>query len=164
MEDGELIRAFQRGERERAFEGLYYRYRDWVHSLAFRFCGNQADALDVLQEAFAYFYRKLSEFELWGQLKTFFYPVVKHLALNRKAAARRVVPLEGDHRAMEGGGEHAEDLLAGLPEEQREVVWLRFVDEMDLKDIAETLGVPLGTVKSRLHTALSALRGRGAYT
>lgn len=158
MEDRELIRAFQEGDRG-AFDELYRRYRDWVHSLAFRFCGNRADALDVLQEAFAYFFRKLPGFELRSQLKTFLYPVVKHLALSRKEAARRHVPLVD--RAVDAPvGDAAEDLLAGLPEEQREVVWLRFVDGYDLNGIAELLGVPLGTVKSRLHAALKTLSTR----
>ena len=49
-------------------------------------------------------------------------------------------------------------VLAGLPEAQREVLMLRFVDGLSLSEIAAALDVPLGTVKSRLHNALSALR------
>jgi RNA polymerase sigma-70 factor (ECF subfamily) len=160
MEGGDLdlIRAFQDGDRrEEAFEALYYRYRDWVHSIAFRFCASREDALDVLQETFAYFYRRLPGLELTSRLTTFLYPVVKHLALNRRRGANRTVPL-ADLAAPDPASGHAEDLLAGLPQEQREIVWLRFVDEMDLKDIAEILGIPLGTVKSRLFAALQALR------
>ena len=51
-----------------------------------------------------------------------------------------------------------EKLVAGLPDGQREVVLLRFVDDMTLKEIAAALEIPLGTVKSRLHLALEALR------
>ena len=48
--------------------------------------------------------------------------------------------------------------LDGLPEEQREVLLLRFVDGLSLAEVAEAMDIPLGTVKSRLHNALTALR------
>lgn len=48
--------------------------------------------------------------------------------------------------------------MAALPETHREVVLMRFVDDMSLGEIAEALGIPLGTVKSRLHNALETLR------
>ncbi len=152
-DDGELIRAFQQGDRG-AFDELYLRYRDWVNSLAYRFTGNREDTLDVLQETFAYFFRKLPEFELRAQLRTFLYPVVKHLAIKRRRPP--AVPLA--EPAIDPPSEHAEDLLAGLPEDQREIVWLRIVDGLDLAQIAGILQIPLGTVKSRLHAALSYLR------
>ena len=56
--DEELVMAANRGEAE-AMEALYFRYRDWAYSLAWRFCGNREDALDVLQDTFAYFFNKL---------------------------------------------------------------------------------------------------------
>jgi RNA polymerase sigma-70 factor (ECF subfamily) len=49
-------------------------------------------------------------------------------------------------------------VLAGLPEEQREVLMLRFADDLELSEIAESMGIPLGTVKSRLHHGLRTLR------
>ena len=161
--DEELVRAIQKGDNS-AFETLYFRYRDWVVSLAYRFCGHREDALDVLQETFAYFLRKLPGLELRSQMKTFLYPPVKHLALARKAAARKHAPLEeaADPPAKESPPseveDEVEDIVRRLPDEQREVVWLRFVDGLALKQIAEVLGIPLGTVKSRLHGALEALR------
>ena len=81
--DQELVRAIQEGDLS-AFEALYLRYRDWVVSLAYRFCGHREDALDVLQETFAYLLKKLPSLELRSQMKTFLYPAVKHLALARK--------------------------------------------------------------------------------
>ena len=51
--DQELIELANKGD-PNAFETLYYRYRDWVYRLAWRFTGNQQDALDVLQETFTY--------------------------------------------------------------------------------------------------------------
>jgi RNA polymerase sigma-70 factor, ECF subfamily len=159
--DQDLIRAIQAGNRE-AFETLYRRHRDWVVSLAYRFAGNREDALDVLQETFAYLLRKLPALELRSRFRTFLYPAVKHLALSRKDAVRRTVPLESAPERAESPAEVDEvgDLLRGLPDAQREVVLLRFADGLDLQEIAGALGIPLGTVKSRLHLALKALRGR----
>ena len=156
------MRGIQAGRSE-LFEVLYLRHRDWVAAVAFRFCRNREDALDVLQETFAYLVKRLPDLELRSRLRTFLYPAVKHLALSRKEAARRLVPLES---APEPAAPEAPppdelgDLLRGLPDEQREVLVLRFADGLELKEIAEALDVPLGTVKSRLHHALARLRAR----
>ena len=56
--DEQLIEAINRGEGE-AFESLYYRYRDWVYNIAWRFTANREDALDVLQDTFIYLMGKL---------------------------------------------------------------------------------------------------------
>lgn len=160
--DAELIRRIQAGE-PGAFDALYERHKDWVVSVALRFCaGNRDDAFDVLQETFAYLFRRLPGFRLTSRFRSFLYPAVKHLALARKAAARRHAPLE-EAPAREQISPEVRDLLRGLPPEQREVVWLRFVDGFSLEEIAETLDIPLGTVKSRLHAALHALRDRGEF-
>jgi RNA polymerase sigma-70 factor (ECF subfamily) len=154
--DHDLIEAIRRGDRS-AFEALYTRHKQWVVSLALRFCGDRETALDVLQETFTYFYRKLPEFELRARFRTFLYPVVKHIAIRRRG--RREAPL-AEPPPKEEPKEHAEDILACLPEEQAEIVWLRFVEELSLQDIAERLEIPEGTVKSRLHAALKTLRER----
>lgn len=157
--DEALIEAIRGGD-PRAFETLYDRYQDWVVSLALRFSGNREDALDVLQETFTYFFRKFPGFRLTSKLKTFLYPVIKHLAVRKRELSRRRVTLEGDREAPARPEGSAEPLLARLPEAQQEVVRLRFVDGLDLQEIAEALEVPLGTVKSRLHAALETLRGK----
>lgn len=159
--DEELIRAIQRGE-SRAFDALYLRHRDWVHALALRFCRDREDALDVLQDVFLYLARKLPTLVLTSQLRTLLYPTVKHLALNKRRGRHRTLPIEsaGEVPAPESHPTTDEPslLLRSLPPEQREVVELRFLEEFDLKEIARALAIPLGTVKSRLHNALEALR------
>ena len=159
--DDELIRAIQSGRPE-AFEALYLRHRDWVLALAWRFCRNREDSLDVLQETFAYLVEKLPGLELRARLRTFLYPAVKHLALSRKSG-RKTVPLEAAADVPAPAAEPVElgARLGSLPEAQREVVLLRFAEGFDLGEIAEALGIPVGTVKSRLHHALKALRARG---
>ncbi|MBI1195927.1 MAG: sigma-70 family RNA polymerase sigma factor [Gammaproteobacteria bacterium] len=163
-DDQELIANANAGDAS-AFEGLYFRYRDWVVNLAFRFTGDREQALDILQEVFLYFLKKFPGFRLTCQLKSFLYPVVKNLSLNARAKAERwrggeelFAELEAP-RGQEASGEALRVAVAGLPEAQRETLVLRFVEGMELAEIAAALEVPLGTVKSRLHHGLAALRG-----
>lgn len=149
-----------------AFDALYFRHREWVVRLAVRFTGNDADALDVLQETFSYLLRKFPGFRLTASLTTFLYPVVKHLAL---AARKKTLRLVNDDVALDavpdrnyanpqGSRSELVEVLASLPDTHREVLLMRFVDGLSLAEIGEALGIPLGTVKSRLHNGLSALR------
>jgi RNA polymerase sigma-70 factor (ECF subfamily) len=158
MSDEELVRRFRAGD-DRALAELYERHHAWIASLAARFCGDADAALDVLQDAFAYLVRKRADLKLRAAFRSFLYPVVKHLALNRKRAERPVSPLT-DVPAPAAAPGGVEDLLSGLSDAQQEVVRMRFTDGLDLQAIADALEVPLGTVKSRLHSALEILRGR----
>ncbi len=164
--DQELIELADQGDAE-AFEALYYRYRDWVYRLAWRFTGNREDALDVLQETFAYLLGKFPGFELTASMRTFLYPAVRHLSAAIRAKKRQLTSdteileelaapasAEPDSRRSELSA-----VLAVLPDEQREVLLMRFVDDMSLQEIAIALAIPVGTVKSRLHNALRTLQG-----
>jgi RNA polymerase sigma-70 factor, ECF subfamily len=164
--DIELIAAINSGDAA-AFEVLYRRHRDWVAGLAYRFTGDSDASLDVMQETFLYFLRKFPGFRLTANLKTFLYPAVRHLAIAARQKAARyqatAAELEQlDHApAPPATGSGADDLqfvLAALPEEQREVLLLRFVDGLSLAEVAAAMDIPLGTVKSRLHNALETLR------
>ncbi len=164
--DVELVAAISAGDAA-AFEVLYLRYRDWVVALAYRFTGDSDSALDILQDTFVYVLKKFPGFRLTAQFKTFLYPVVRNLSLAARRKATRyqasTAELERLERspAPEPARTEPGDLayvLAWLPEEQREVLMLRFVDGLNLADIAGAMEIPLGTVKSRLHNALQALR------
>jgi len=163
--DQELIELANKGYAE-AFEALYRRYRDWVYRLAWRITGNRADALDVLQETFTYLLGKFPGFELTAAMTTFLYPVVRHISLNIRSKSSRFASdeevLDEPAAPKSGESEHYRSELAAvlivLPAEQREVLLMRFVDDMTLQEIAAALQIPVGTVKSRLHNALRALR------
>ena len=166
LSDHELITAINGGDAV-AFEVLYFRYRDWVVALAFRFTGDNDAALDVLQETFLYVLRKFPGFRLTANFKTFLYPAVRNLSIAARRKADRYQASELDLKQLEntpgplGTGIAAGDLdvvLAELPDEQREVILLRFMDGLSLGEIAGAMEIPLGTVKSRLHNALQALR------
>lgn len=165
--DQQLIESINQGDSE-AFEILYYRYRDWVYNLAWRFTRSDSDSLDVLQETFTYLLDKFPGFSLSASMTTFLYPVVKHLAMNIGRKNRRFASGEDNLIKIPAPAEESSEqrselsaVLNILPEEQREVLLMRFVDEMDLKEIAAALNIPVGTIKSRLHRALETLRQDG---
>ncbi|GMU20813.1 MAG: RNA polymerase sigma24 factor [Phycisphaerae bacterium] len=164
--DQELIDRCNRGD-PAAFEVLYHRYRDWVLRLAWRFTGDGDDALDCLQETFAYLLRKFPGFKLTAALSTFLYPVVRNTAIRIRQKRRRLASNEEvlteapAPQVLDGGDPGLADLstvLNRLPDLHREVILMRFVDGLSLEEIATALSVPLGTVKSRLHHAISRLR------
>jgi RNA polymerase sigma-70 factor, ECF subfamily len=164
--DRELITAINGGDAA-AFEILYFRYRDWVTGLAFRFTGDSDAALDVLQETFLYVLRKFPGFRLTANFKTFLYPAVRNLSIAARRKAERYQASEEALKQLESTpAPTTPDPTSGdlgivldrLPEEQRELVLLRFVDGLSLNEISEAMAIPLGTVKSRLHNALQALR------
>ena len=166
--DQQLIQSANAGESD-AFEQLYYRYRDWVYNLAWRFTGNRDLALDVLQETFAYLLQKFPGFVLTARMTTFLYPVVKHLSIAIRDKSRRFasaeealaeIPQPPQAQATPDRQELSA-VLAVLPAAQREVLLLRFVDGLSLREIAQVLEIPSGTVKSRLYNALETLRHDG---
>jgi len=163
--DQELIELVNQGDPD-AFEVLYRRYRDWVYHLAWRFTGNQQDALDVLQETFTYLLSKFPGFELTASMTTFLYPVVRHISLTIRSKSRRFTSDEEilseiaapASKETQSSRSELAAVLTVLPDEQREVLLMRFVDDMSLQEIATALNIPVGTVKSRLHHALQRLR------
>ena len=161
--DLELVQRANRGEVE-AFEALYRRYRDWVTDLGERWTGNRDDALDVLQDTFAYLFGRFPGFVLTAQLKTFLYPVVRNLSLGRVRRRRPEVDVDALAETLPAPPVTASGdlghLLDAMPAPQREVLLLRYADDLSLAQIAEALAIPVGTVKSRLHTALTALKQR----
>ncbi len=136
-----------------------------MHRLAWRFTGDGALALDVLQETFAYLLGKGTKLELTARMTTFLYPVVKNLSIQARRKRDRHISNEElllnlpspRDEAQAGAGDLVHALRA-LSAAQRETLLMRFLDGMELQEIAEALAIPLGTVKSRIHNALKLLR------
>lgn len=145
-----------------ALEELYRRHKGWVVGLAHRLTNNREDALDVLQDTFAYFFKKFPGFELTTNLRGFLFPVVRNTALSVIRKRKKVVDIDEARQpaALEWGETRGdlERLVKQLPEGQRQVILLRFGAGMRLEEIADALEIPPGTVKSRLHNALKTLR------
>ena len=164
----ELCNSGTRDEAISAFESLYRRHRDYVVRVSLRFGSDREIAADVLQETFLYLLKKFPPggdgLALTGQLRSLLYPVSKNLTLNALRRQRRIRPSALEPDQLPGPGSvdsHYDDLarlVSGLSGRHREVVLLRFVDGMTLREIAEVLGIPAGTVKSRLSIATRTLR------
>jgi RNA polymerase sigma-70 factor (ECF subfamily) len=162
----DLVAAVNRGQWE-AFDTLYFRYRDWTFRLAWRFCGSETDAHDVVQEVFVYLAGKFrTGLDLRAGMTTLLYPAVKHTALAIKRKRRRTqamaeeIEIAAPLLAADTDAVRVElaAVLAVLSDAHREVLLMRFVDDMTLEEIGIALAVPVGTVKSRLHHALAAVR------
>ena len=156
-----------------AFSALYRRHRDYVVRVARRFAGDEDLALDAAQETFIYLLGKFPpprgrRLVLTAKLTSLLYPVAKHAALAAGERKRRMrlgavgTDLTDPPVTPAAEGFAAEHDLAAvlgrLSEDHREVVMLRFVDGLTVPEIAERVGARVGTVKSRLHHAVAALR------
>ena len=166
--DLDLVAAINRGDQD-AFAVLYHKYKDWVHNLAYRFTGHHDDSLDVMQETFAYLVRKFPGFELTAQMTTFLYPAVRNLSIAARNKRQKATSNEENldlFPKAEAEDTTARDdfstMLSSLSDAHREILLMRFVDDMTQPEIAAALALPLGTVKSRLHHAIQAVKNSPA--
>ncbi len=163
--DPQLVARINDGDTD-AFELLYHRYREWALRLARRHTGTDHDALDVLQETFAYLHRKFPGFVLTASLKTLLFRVITNSAIRANQKRRRHVtgleiPDLPTGQLSNDGDEDRSQLAAAIEQlsaGHRQVVLLRFLDGMSTQEIATALAIAPGTVKSRLHHALGQLR------
>lgn len=166
--DLELVKAVNAGDWD-AFDALYHRHCDWAYRLAWRFAGDPTDALDAVQEVFVYLAKKFHQpggLELTAGITTLLYPAVKHTALAIKRKRRQTpaygieneVPAPPPGPRLEQTRLELAEALSGLSDAHREVLLMRFVDDMTLEEIAQALQIPIGTAKSRLHHAIAGVR------
>ena len=161
--DAELVARANGGDRT-AFAALYERHREFVLRVALRLTGQADLATDATQETFLWWLKRFPGFELRGKASTFLYPVVRSICIDmaRRRSRSLRMPVRDDEAAGPMPGDRSESPLAGavsrLSFGQQEVVMLRFGSDLTLQEIAAALDVPLGTVKSRLHLAMAALR------
>ena len=166
--DDQLVALCNSGsgsEAKSAFNTLYQRHKPYVLKVASRFGADNDLALDVLQETFSYLLRKFPPpgegLQLTAKFTTFLYPVIKHTTLDLKRKRERYVTDEALPEAIDESStleSSIHGLLKDLSPEHREVILLRFVDGFTMEEIAQSLEVPLGTVKSRTHNAIAKLR------
>jgi RNA polymerase sigma factor (sigma-70 family) len=148
-------------EAERLVE-LIPRLRRYARALV----GDRASADDLVQDTLERAWAKLHLYRRGTDLRAWLFTVMHNVHVNRVRAARATDPLEDDmpelaQRATQGDALLVRDLdraIARLPAEQRAVLLLVTLEEMSYEDAARTLGIPIGTVMSRLSRAREKLR------
>ena len=140
------------------FEGFYRRERAPLYRALALTLADRALAAEAVDEAMVRAYQRWSSVSRYDNAAGWVYRVALNWAISSKR--RRPPPLLEPAAAGEPQlpDQVLDQAIAHLPTEQRAVVVLRFSMDWSLEQIAVALGVPLGTVKSRLHRALSSLR------
>jgi RNA polymerase sigma factor (sigma-70 family) len=167
--DERLMGRVQRGE-VRAFETLFARYRGRLFGFLVGRVSNAAAAEDLLQETWLRVVRGREGYDPKRRFSTWLFQIANNLCRDRarrlEVDARRVLgaleqlendPGPSDSRRVELRIDVARRLEV-LPDRLREVLVLRYQRDLGEREVAELLGIPVGTVKSRLHHALRALR------
>lgn len=170
-EDAQLALRAAAGERT-AFAALAARHYDRVHALAWRWCGRQAEAEDIAQEAMVKMATAIRGFRGDSAFSTWAYRIAYTTAVDHLRARARVVPLAPALMAAlsEGpGGETPEDDAMGrdlwravraLPDQQREAVLLVYGEDLSHLEAAEIMGCSEKTVSWHVHEAKKRLRAR----
>jgi RNA polymerase sigma-70 factor (ECF subfamily) len=173
-EDDRLIEACRSGKTE-AFGVLVRRYQDRLYPTVFRLTGCAEDAHDLLQEAFLRAYQKLDRFHGESSFYTWVYRIAINLALSNLRKRRHAasgVPMPIDPPGDRGEDDPARSLLRAERDEQiqqaldalapdhRTIVVMKEFDALRYEEIGAILGIPVGTVRSRLHRARLELRQR----
>ncbi|MBI4365116.1 MAG: sigma-70 family RNA polymerase sigma factor, partial [Candidatus Latescibacteria bacterium] len=164
---------------ERAYRELVRRYQAPVVNLAWRITGNPEDAAEVAQETFIRVLRSLHTYDPERPLKTWLFKIAANLALDairrrkRRPAALEDLFNEEDGPVLEAvepgpgpdaalridqASERFDALVREMPEHYQAILYLRYREDLAYDEIAETLAIPLGTVKVRLHRAHEMLR------
>jgi RNA polymerase sigma-70 factor (ECF subfamily) len=171
-QDAAAVAAVAAGDAD-ALEALYSRYGRLTYSVAYRITGDPSAAEECTQDAFLALWRRAGSFDpSRARVSTWLFTVARNQAITRLRGRTRREQLEERVEAP-GSGESVEELVAAaeraerlaeaiaeLPTPQLEAVQLAYFAGLSQNEIAERLGVPLGTVKGRIRLALERLRGR----
>ncbi len=166
--EGELLERVRRGD-ESAMEELYDRFAPVVYSAALRVMGEPAAAEDVLQEVFVQLWRNPSAFDASrGSLAAWLAVIARHRAIDHRRRRRPETDFEevvlSVDPGLDGIAERAEAIeqirtvLATMSDEQRSALEMAFFEGLTHSEIAARTGEPLGTIKTRIRSALIAIR------
>lgn len=170
--DAECVKRVQRGDTQ-SFEILVRRHQNTTFNLIYRFLGDYDEATETAQEVFLSAYSSIQQFRGDANFATWLYRIAFNHASSRRKSLnsklQRHVALEDEVVAdcsadPETSAERREiqqcvqQALNSLDRDDAQIILLRDLQDVRYEDIAETLDVPVGTVKSRLHRARQALR------
>ncbi len=164
--------------RTEAFGKLVLRYQDRLYHAVLRIADTPDDAYDVVQDAFLNAYQSLASFKGDSEFFTWLYRIAFNAAISQRRKKKTTAsldtgrngkpvaePIDESHGvrpgdAMEQGEDEAKlhEAIRRLSTEHRAVLVMKDLDGLKYEDIAEVMGVPIGTVRSRLHRARLELR------
>jgi len=170
------IRQAQKGS-VAAFENIVKYYSTAIYNLAFRFIYDRDEAHDLAQEVFLRLYVNLREFDATRPFRPWLYRLATNVCINATRGRKRRPRVEdpellAQRRDDDRAGDPVEaaavrddvaamqQAVAQLPEEYRTVVVLRYLQDMSCEDVAATMDIPVGTVKTWLFRAREMLRDR----
>ena len=171
--DRDVIEACQRGDAD-AFRALFETYKDRVYSIALRYSGNPAVAMDIAQDTFLKLLSRIGEFRAESSFDSWLYRLVVNSCIDDQRRGRRMTPfLDGLLDAVRAPAEsvlhhltrvekeqRVQDVVARLSPEHRIVIVLRYTENLSYDEIAKILGCSSGTVASRLNRAHKILERR----
>lgn len=185
LDDATLVKQCQNGDSE-AMERLIIKYQDRVYNVILKMCGNRDDAAELTQDTFVKFIEKINTFQGKSAFYTWLFRVAVNLTLNFCKRRFKVVNRSLDEPVSDQTAQAKQQLssfladenavepsviaqrkevadiivmaLAKLDDSQRMVTILRDIEQMSYAEIADSLNIELGTVKSRLSRARANLR------
>jgi RNA polymerase sigma-70 factor (ECF subfamily) len=166
-EDGRLLALVAAGDRDVAMRELYHRYEGRLYGLGTKLLGDPSLAEELVQETFVRIWRKADQYDpSVGTVATFLFAIARHIAIDlwRRPSSRPFQPEAEDEPAPGDAVERAlvglavRDALEALTPDHRQVLELSYRRDLNQRAIADQLGVPLGTVKTRTFHALRALK------
>lgn len=180
--DEELLADHIAGNAD-AFDQIVRRYADELYGFLYRFAGNAALADDLVQETFVQVHTAAASFDAARNFKPWLYTIAANKARDQLRSRGRRGMFSLDTQAGDDGPTGAElvtaedesqdevvarkerraqvrEVIADMPEHLRLILTLGYFQQLPYADIAEILGIPVGTVKSRLHSAVSTFASR----
>ncbi len=177
LDDGLIARCLA-GDRA-AFDNLFNKYQEYVYNIVYGILGKPEEARDVAQEVFLQVYRSLSSFRRGSRFATWLYRIAVNRAVDVARSSKRWSWLSIDEdvrsRADTADGpqqitaRHAEQsatqqILMQVPVQHRDVLVLRYYQELSIDEIAEVLGISVAAAKVRLHRARHHFKERYVAT
>lgn len=168
MEEREQIYRIKHGDSEE-LDKLVRRYYDEIYHFLCRRIGNDVSAQDVTQEVFLKFVRALPVYRPDGKLRAFLFTIAVNCSNDFFRSSRKTFSLQDvaerespeespeDSAERDSARENVRKAVSALPVYQRDVIILRYFHDMSLKEISAVVGVPVATVKTRLHRGTKEL-------
>lgn len=165
--DDMLIARFLGGDSS-AFDSLFLKYQDYVYNIVYRIVGRPEEARDVAQDVFLQVHRSLKSFRRGARFQTWLYRIAVNRAVDQARAERRWkwLPLNeeakeapdpsgspADHAQKQATRDMAQQAMMMVAPQHRDVLALRYFQDMSIEEISEVLNCSVAAAKVRLHRA-----------